>query len=303
MGRKWRGACTWLIGGLLAAAAGLAVGVAVAEKTDLVRIEVRDAAGTVVAEAQASGGLATLNVDSEYKPGDRIVVTGPPQMVVRLDAAMPECPVFSPAGRIEFPVTPTADPDPKRGGKVYPPEAFSGPKHVVTARPATAEDLAKVRNVAVNPYDLRGTTTYFPHATSNSECRNEPVFAARNAIDGRTGNKGHGGWPNQSWGPEQKKDLWWKVDFGRPVEADKVVIYIRADFPHDKVWHDATLKFSDGTSEKVRIEKTAEPQTFRFPARTVTSVEIADLVQDEPLGWAALTEVEVWGRDVPAPQR
>jgi hypothetical protein len=295
-----RGVYVWVIGGMLPLMAGLGAGAEVTVKSDRVQVEVRDAAGAVVAEVQASGGLATLNVDREYKPGDRIIVSGPPHLVVRLDAAMPESPVFSPTGRIEFPITKTADPDPKRPGKVYPPEAFAGPKHVVTARPATADEPAAYRNVAVNPYDLRGTTTFFPHATSNSECRNEPVFAARNAIDGRIGNKGHGGWPNQSWGPEQKKDLWWKVDFGRPVAVDKVVIYIRADFPHDKVWHDAVLKFSDGTAEKIRIEKAAEPQAFKFPARTVTSVEIADLVQDEPLGWAALTEVEVWGRDAGA---
>jgi len=45
-----------MIGGLPATAAGLAVGAAVNEKADLVRIEVRDAAGAVAAEAQASGG-------------------------------------------------------------------------------------------------------------------------------------------------------------------------------------------------------------------------------------------------------
>jgi len=298
VGCKQRGGRAWVIGGLLVwVAAGFSVGAAVSDKPAVVRVEVRDAAGAVVAETSAGGGPVALAVDREYKPGDRIIVTGPPHMVLRLDAAMPECPVFSPTGRIEFPVTKTADPDPKRPGKVYPPEAFAGPKHVVTARPATADDLAAYRNVAANPYDLRGAVTFLPHATSNSECRNEPVFAARNAIDGRTENKRHGGWPYQSWGPEQKKDLWWKVDFGRPVEVDKVVIYVRADFPHDKVWHDAALKFSDGTAEKIRIEKTAEPQTFKFSARTVSSVEIADLVQDEPLSWAALTEVEVWGRD------
>lgn len=297
MGCMRRNVWAGLMGGLMAAAAGLCAGAAGGEKGDGVRIEVRDTAGAVVAENSAGGGPAALNVEREYKPGDRIIVTGPPQMAVRLDAAMPECVIFSPSGRMEWPVTQTADRDPKRGGKVYPPEAFGGPKHVISARAATRDELAAYRNVALNPYDLRGEAACFPHATASSECRNEPVFAARNAIDGRTENKRHGGWPYQSWGPEQRKDLWWKVDFGRPVEVDKVVIYIRADFPHDKVWHDATLKFSDGTTEKIRIAKTAEAQTFKFSGRSVSSVEIADLVQDEPLGWAALAEVEVWGRE------
>ena len=57
------------------------------------------------------------------------------------------------------------------------------------------------------------------------------VFAARNAIDGFKENRHHGGWPNQSWGPEKRNDLWWQVNFGREVEIDKLVITIRADFP------------------------------------------------------------------------
>ena len=38
-------------------------------------------------------------------------------------------------------------------------------------------------------------------------------------------------WPYESWGPEQRLDLWWKVDFGRPVELDKIRLMLRADFP------------------------------------------------------------------------
>jgi len=105
MGGMRRGVWAGLMGGLAAAAAGLCAGAAGGDKAGGVRIEVRDAAGAVVAEVSAGGGPAALNVEREYKPGDRIIVTGPPQMVVRLDAAMPECPVFSPTGRMELPVT------------------------------------------------------------------------------------------------------------------------------------------------------------------------------------------------------
>jgi len=155
------------------------------------------------------------------------------------------------------------------------------------------------RNVAVNPGDVRGKAAGYPHATSNSECRNEPCFAARCAIDGLTENRGHGKrFP--SWGPDKRKDLWWKVEFGRAVEVDKLVLYLRADFPHDRHWHTATIEFSDGSREKVRIRKTHEPQTFPFAKRKVTWLRLTDLVQDEPMGWCALTEVEVWGRDAPA---
>ena len=135
------------------------------------------------------------------------------------------------------------------------------------------------------PYDVRGESKAFPHATANSECRNEAVFAARNAIDGCKENRRHGGWPYQSWGPEQRKDLWWQVDFGREVEIDKLVITIRADFPHDKHWKRAMLVFSDGSRKPIGLEKTFAPQTVVFPARKTTWVRLADLTQDEPLGW------------------
>ena len=161
-------------------------------------------------------------------------------------------------------------------------------------------EIDAYRNLAGNPYDVRGESKAFPHATSNSECRNEAVFAARNAIDGCMENRRHGGWPYQSWGPEQRRDLWWQVDFGREVEIDKLVITIRADFPHDKHWKRATLLFSDGSHMSIELEKTPSAQTVVFSPKRTTAVRLMDLTQDEPLGWCALTEVEVWGRDTVA---
>jgi len=152
------------------------------------------------------------------------------------------------------------------------------------------------RNVALNAADVQGPPAGYPHASSNSEYGNQPCFAARCAIDGKTASKGHGdAFP--SWGPDKRKDLWWRVEFGRAVEVDKVVLYVRADFPHDACWREATIEFSDGSREKIRIEKTADPQAFVFRARAATGLRLANFVQDEPLGWCALTEVEVWGHD------
>ncbi len=267
----------------------------VADAGTQVHIEICDAAGKVAAETSAAGS-AVLAVDRPFQPGDRILVTGPKQMIIRLDASLAESCVVVPTGKLEFPVTLSGDPNQPQKGKVYPPECFLGTKHVISARALSKEEQSGYRNVALNPYDVRGDAMCFPHATSNSECRNEPVFAARTAIDGFAFSKGHGGFPKQSWGPEQRKDLWWQVDLGRLVDVDKVVITIRADFPHDKFWKSATLKFSDGSSEKITIRKAAEGQTFTFKKRSTTFVKIDELVQDEPMGWCALSEVEVWGQ-------
>lgn len=159
-----------------------------------------------------------------------------------------------------------------------------------------------LRNLALNAGDVHEPGHGYPHASSNSEARGEASFWAINAIDGRTDNHGHGpAFP--SWGPEKRTDAWWRVDFGRPVEVEEVVLLVRADFPHDGCWHAGTLVFSDGSRVRLDIRKTAERQVCKFAPRKTTFVMLTDLVQDEPLQWCALTEVEVWGRDVDGPIR
>jgi hypothetical protein len=156
------------------------------------------------------------------------------------------------------------------------------------------------RNVAYNPRAAQGYARSWPHASSNSEYHDMPAFAAGNAINGKTANQGHGrAFP--SWGPDKQRDLWWKLDFGRLIETDKIVLYIRADFPHDDFWHNATIAFSDGSTESIKLQKTAEPQVFEFKRRDISWLRLTELQETEPLGWCALTEVEVWGKDVVTP--
>jgi hypothetical protein len=166
--------------------------------------------------------------------------------------------------------------------------------------PTEAETINPYRNVAVNPDDVQGYARSWPHASSNSEYHDMPAFAALNAIDGKTANTGHGG-KYPSWGPDKRKGLWWKVDMGRLVETDKIVVYIRADFPHDDHWTNATVEFSDGTAESIKIAKTAGAQEFKFDKRIVSWIKLTDLVEEAPLGWCGLSEVEVWGKDVYSP--
>jgi len=125
-----------------------------------------------------------------------------------------------------------------------------------------------------------------------------PDFRARNAIDGMTQNGHHGIWPYQSWGPELRNDLWWKVDFGRPVELDKIRLMVRADFPHDSYWQSAVIEFSDGTQLPIQITQFAEFQEFTFPRRTVSWVRLNKLVPADPARWCSFIEVEAWGHDL-----
>ena len=262
-------------------------------------IEVRSAKGSVIAQQAGKAELSrplVLDVPRRFETGDTVRVRGAKYMAVQFDARLGETLIFAPQGEFEMAI-PCAAAGAKPRSTCYPPEAFNADRPRISLRPVAVREIDAYRNLARNPYDVRGESKAFPHATSNSECRNEAVFAARNAIDGFKENRRHGGWPYQSWGPEQRKDVWWQVDFGREVEIDKLVILIRADFPHDKHWHRATLVFSDGSRVPIDLEKTPAPQTVVFRSRKTTSVRLVDLVQDEPLGWCALTEVEVWGRD------
>ncbi|MFA5238084.1 MAG: discoidin domain-containing protein [Phycisphaerae bacterium] len=160
---------------------------------------------------------------------------------------------------------------------------------------AQSSHPCEYRNVALNPNITNSPAVTYPQATSNSVCGDQSCFAAENAIDGNTSNKGHG--PKfPSWGPDKRTDLWLKIDFGKVVEVEKIVIYIRADFPHDSYWKSGVIEFSDGSKEKITLQKTADAQEFAFSSRRVKWLRITDLAQDEPLGWCGISEVEVWGR-------
>ena len=160
---------------------------------------------------------------------------------------------------------------------------------------------ADYRNVALNPADTTNREPVtFPHATSNSEY-NQREFAARCAIDGNRRNDDvHG---CGSWGPQKESNIWWRLDFGRPVEIDKLTLFLRAAWtpenaPHDSYWREAAVGFSDGSAEKLELKQVATGQEFTFAKRTVNWLVLKNL---KPAAdkWCALCEFEAWGRDAP----
>jgi hypothetical protein len=261
-------------------------------------VEVRNAAGASLASASDPQKVA-LSYGAAYQPGDAIVVSGPPgdkYLVIQVDGKVPGAMVYCPGGVVNFPIP---------SGPLligYDPSAFTGSTHQITAHVATPEELKAYRNVAVDSLDQRNQSQYFPHAIASSVTRNDPMFFERNAIDGNTRNTHHGKWPYESWGNGKISDPWLKIDFGRDVTVDKVRLYIRSDFPHDTYWTNMTLQFSDGSSKDITLQKTADPQDYTFPAKTIRWIRLANFKQPtQPLGWAAVTEVEVYGKDA-APQ-
>ena len=228
-----------------------------------------------------------------YRQGDHIRISSdvyPVDVVLQVDDALGSSVCFL-AGELDY-VIPFAE---KKTS--YSPKTFSGDRHYLYVRKAEAFEVYAYRNQALNVNDRHGDTHLFPHASANVETRGEAVFAARNAIDGVCENRSHGEWPYESWGINQREDAAMKIEFGREIEADRIDLYTRADFPHDNWWERVTFKFSDGTSLVTKLEKSYEPHQIRFEKKKISWVEICELIKaDAPSPFPALTQMEVYGK-------
>ena len=290
---KRAGALFAFWGGLLHAVAFAQATTAPASDASL-KVQVSGASGAVLASQENPQKIDLVCV-APYKPGDMVKVTAPSgdkYLVVQIDDHIPQALVYAPNGQVIFTIPS------KKLHEMYDPAAFKGASLHITARAATAEEITAYRNVALNSLDQRGFSEYFPHAIASSVTRDDPQFFERNAIDGNTQDTHHGKWPFESWGNGLNSDPWLKVDFGRDVTVDKVRLYVRSDFPHDTYWTNLTIQFSDGTTQDAMLKKTAEPQEIAFPAKKIRWLQLANFKQpSQPPGYAAITEVEVYGKD------
>lgn len=176
-------------------------------------------------------------------------------------------------------------------------KAFQGTRHVLSIKKALEEEKENYRLLSENVWDQHGTVNCYPHASANVETRGETVFAALNAIDGVVMTQSHGEWPYQSWGINRREDAEWKLEFGRPVEIDKLMIYTRADFPHDNWWERATVTFSDGSKEILKLSKGGEAQTFEIHKKNIEWLTFSELIKaEDPSPFPALTQFQVYGR-------
>lgn len=235
-----------------------------------------------------------LAVNREYEEGDRIILevsAKPCYIWLQTDDALGKSLVYIkedlqytvPFGELRINLSP---------------KAFAGKRHLLSAREARDFEINAYRNLALNVNDQHGNTMSFPHASANVETRGESVFAAKNAIDGVTANHCHGEWPFESWGINRNPDARMRLEFGREVDVDRLILYLRADFPHDNWWKKATVTFSDGEEMELSLKKTEEAQEFQFPIRRISWLELSRLVQsEEPSPFPALTQIEVYGTE------
>ena len=232
--------------------------------------------------------------ESEYSAGDKIYISANNCYFfkIQLDSALKETVVYAPSGSFEYQI-PTEVLE-----RIYEEGAFAGTEHRIRVSEATDEEAYGERNISLNPYDLQGQKRCYPHAYANYVTRGEPCFFERNAIDGVLENKGHGNFPYHSWAGGARDDLEYYVDFGTEVEVEKLVFYLRADFPHDTYWKNIDIEFSDGEIVTANFEGIADGQEVVLKEKKITrTIHLTNFIQAVfPLSWAALSQIEVYGR-------
>lgn len=233
--------------------------------------------------------------EGEYKIGDRIMFQVPEKdqfYIIRVDDTMEESFVYLTKQTIQYEI-PFGE---KKSS--YNPKAFEGTRHYLTVRMAKKSEICSYHNLAKNVMDQHEEHGCYPHASANVETRGEAVFAARNAIDGIVANDSHGNWPFESWGINRQDDAEFMLEFGRPVDMDKIILYTRADFPHDNWWEEVTFIFSDGTSESISLQKSEKPHEISLKKRDITWLKLCQLKKsDDPSPFPALTQIEVYGTE------
>ncbi|MCM1130440.1 MAG: carbohydrate-binding protein [Roseburia sp.] len=232
----------------------------------------------------------------EYQDGDWMIVDCDKVKgfyKIRLEDTMEEAIVYVPESSFIYHIPEVNQ------RKNYSPKSFYGDCHLIHVEEAKEEEVYQRRNMAYNPYDEHFNTTFYPHSVANVETRNECVFASRNAIDGYYYNDSHGSFPYQSWGINKNPNAEFKIDFGREVMIDEVVLTLRADFPHDNYWKQATLEFSDHSQMVIHLDKTEKRQAFKFKSKKVSFIVLKNLIKGEKLSdFPALTQFEAWGTEI-----
>ena len=246
---------------------------------------------------KAYGNEIDEHFHGEYEPGDkfRVELCDGAFVKLKLDPTLAESIVYVPDGTFEFAV-----PFDRERQACYAPGAFDGDDHRIVVSEPTDAEIYDERLISLNSHDRHNVPKYYPHAVANFVTREDPCFFERNAIDGVIDNSNHGFFPYHSWGGGLREDLEYELHFGTDVEVSSVVLFLRADFPHDTYWKECDVEFSDGTKVHANLIGTADGQKIDFEPKTTEMVKLTGFKQqrleDGSLSFAALTQIEVYGK-------
>lgn len=261
----------------------------------MMKLQILNTAGDILQETDSSLSFITLLYDEEYKEGDtiRFLTDRPGYYTIMLDDTL---------GKASLLLTDTSFTWKIPFGllrKRYNPRAFAGTRHYLTAEKDTPDFLKQERNLSCNIYDQAEASNGYPHAWSNVITPDKPEFDAQNAIDGIIYPWVHGRYPYESWGINRRQDAEWHLDFGRPIHADKIIITLRADFPHDSYWDSIDLDLSNGTHLVLSLTKTGDPQEFSLMTGPFQNLMLSHFhLGDTSSPFPALTQVQIIGTDL-----
>ena len=261
----------------------------------IINLKLLNAGGEV--KFRAYGNAIDERYSGVYESGDkyRVELCDGEFVKIKLDETLAESIIYVPDGIFEFEIP---EGDARAFG--YAPEAFAGDSHRVICEEPDEAEIYGERLISLNSHDKHNLPKYFPHASANFVTRESPSFFERNAIDGVIFSEGHGRYPYHSWGGGLREDLEFTVHFGMPVEVSRVVLFLRADFPHDTYWKEADIEFSDGTRHHVDLIGTKEGQAAEFEAKTTEYVKLTGFrqqrLEDGSLSFAALTQIQIYGK-------
>ncbi len=257
----------------------------------MIYLKIVNASGDILASTE--GYNIDFTYDNEYAKGDKFIIKlkDCEYVKIKLDETLEESIVYAPYKTVEFEI-PFED-----FGKNYAEDAFGGSKHRILISEPENEEIYKTMNIALNPYDRYDNTTYYPHASANFVTRGEACFRERNAIDGVIHNEAHGWFPYHSWSGGAREDVSFRIDFGQNIEIEKLIFFLRADFPHDSYWKNLTVEFSDKSVLRCSFEETADGQEVVLEEKKTTKyIILKDFKQAVyPLTFAALTQIQVIG--------
>lgn len=257
------------------------------------KVQIENIEGQVLVSVEGEQET-TLVYNDYYAEGDKITfeLDNLKYVFVNIGEHVVESLIYVPESKFEYGIP--------FGDKLvaYHDEAFKGDSHKITVRVPSEEELSQYRNLALNGLDKYAKVNYYPHADANVVTRNEVCFEPRNAIDGCVDNSSHGNYPYHSWGGGLRDDLEFTIDFGRDIEVDKIVIYLRADYfnNHDTNWETGVFEFSDGSRMPISMVKTPDPQVYSFDAKKISSVKLTEIRRPTSDQYAALTQIEVYGK-------
>ena len=237
-------------------------------------------------------GVVSLFMTKTYQPGAEVKVTlpeGEKYLGLSLCSRVGESVIYCPDGTFSFKIP---------ASNVFPGGFMNFNENQITARVVPASELAKVRNLALNSYDLTGSENAFPHVSSSAAGSGTNQNSPRNVIDGFTANREVGGYPNQAWQPDELNDgddL--TIDFGRKVNLSELVIRVRSAVS-DSYFTSCTAEFSDGTTKELSLIKSAENQHFDLGSIDTTYVKLTNFKVADSSRSVAITEIQAIGCDI-----